>query len=172
MHRARTENQVNLALVKLRDRFLSRSGKRAMASTLPEVRQEMRSPSSTFAQQDDPDNVLTHGTPGRSAWSVVCATTFANLRDFWKAAVRKLEAAAGCEVLPTLTGRCVEIPRRLIHALSLAAASERRTEGPKLVSSNVRASGILKIRSAPEHLSTCSLHPSMTAFTLFFQRTM
>ena len=137
MHRARTENQVNLAMVKLRDRFLSRSGKRAMATTLPQVPQEMRSPSCTFAQQDDPENVLTHGTPRTECMvrAVVCASTFANLRDFLKAVFRKLEAAAGCEVLPTLTGRCVETPGRLLHALSLAAASERRTEGCSLVSS-------------------------------------
>jgi len=34
MHRARTENQMNLALVEYRDRFFSRCGKRAMATTL------------------------------------------------------------------------------------------------------------------------------------------
>ena len=36
------------------------------------------------------------------------------------------EAAAGCEVLPTVAGRCVEIPGRM-QALHLAATSCRRT---------------------------------------------
>jgi hypothetical protein len=32
---------------------------------LPQVPQEMRSPSCAFAQQDDPDNLSTHGAPDR-----------------------------------------------------------------------------------------------------------
>ena len=87
-----------------------------------------------------------------------------DLRDFLKAVVRKSEAAAGCEVLPTLTGRCVETPGRLFHASCPAAVSKRRTEGcsmvkswplffRKLTSSNACAFWILEVHSAPEHLS-------------------
>jgi hypothetical protein len=39
------------------------------------------------------------------------------------------EAAAGCKVLPTVAGRCVEISRR-IQASHLAATSRRKTVLP------------------------------------------
>jgi hypothetical protein len=101
-----------------------------MATTLPQMQQEMVGPSYAFAQQEDADNLLAHGAPPIECivQTAVCATTLANLRHFLKAVVRKLEVAAGCEVLPNLMGRCVETPGRLVHASCLAAASERRTE--------------------------------------------
>ena len=41
----------------------------------------------------------------------------------------------GCEVLPILTGRCVETPEHLDHSSRLAAASERITESCSIVNS-------------------------------------
>ena len=101
-----------------------------------------------------------------------CATTLADVRAFLKAGVRQLEAAAGREVLPTLTGRCVETPGRLVHASCLAAASERRTEVCWMVKSwpllcgsrSVRMSvllGFLRSIRLQSMCPTCSLRPSM-----------
>jgi hypothetical protein len=134
-----------------------------MATTLPQVPQKIRGPSCAFAQQDDPDDLSTHGAPKCMVRTVVCATTFADLWDFWKAVVRKIRSIGWPRIASDPDGpvrRNTKAPRsRFVLDRCFGAKDGRLLNGQvlaasvwKLVSSNVRASGILKIRSAPWHL--------------------
>lgn len=53
--------------------------------------------------------------------------------EFSKGGGQNRRATVGYEVLPTLSGRCVETPGRLAYASCLAAASSRRIKELRLV---------------------------------------